>query len=245
MKLYPDPLSDHPSQKYALGHASHVDFGQRNITPPFGVRYSKCLYDLKISPDILVPPSRWVGFPWEISDPIIDVSLSTYKKSDYSPDELLALSLEHLQAYKTSTCIYTDGSKSEHGVGFAATIPSVKDKIMKIHRKASIFTAELYAISAAIFIILTMPNISDFVIISDSLSSLVALQCLHPKNVLVYNIRNHLHRLRNMGKKVSLLWVPGHVGIPGNENADKLANTAVKFPESSIVRRPVDDYILL
>ena len=63
--------------------------------------------------------------------------------------------------------IYTDGSKSIEGVGFAAVFPNTTSG-GRLTGEASIFTAELYAINAAVHEILkgTVDG-SRFTIFSD------------------------------------------------------------------------------
>ena len=124
--------------------------------------------------------------------------------------------------------IYTDGSKSGSGVGCSAVMPSGREKLVTLHKNASVFTAELYAILAAITLTFTLPDKKNFVIVTDSLSSLEAIQKLSPENQIVSRIRKHLHDLKKMGKEIKLIWVPGHIGIPGNERADRRANAAAK-----------------
>ncbi|GBM63078.1 hypothetical protein AVEN_68535-1 [Araneus ventricosus] len=57
-------------------------------------------------------------------------------------------------------------------------------------------------------------------IFTDSISSLKALQKLQPKNNLVEEVRQLLDAT------VSLHWVKTHIGIEGNETADKAAKSA-------------------
>ena len=56
----------------------------------------------------------------------------------------------------------------------------------------------------------------------------------HP---IARKIIHKLHDLKLIGKGVELCWVPIHVGIVGNERADKLASDAAKQQESLI---PID-----
>ena len=75
--------------------------------------------------------------------------------------------------YNNHFKLYTDGSKSIHGVGSACYSES-STKIASLARMASIFSAEIYAISLAITIIGQISE-RDFVVFSDSMSVLSTL----------------------------------------------------------------------
>jgi ribonuclease HI len=63
------------------------------------------------------------------------------------------------------------------------------------------------------------------VIITDSLSTLTAINgSNHTKNPKRIKLREMMDRNK---KQIRLLWVPGHMGIPGNEQADKEAKAAL------------------
>ena len=86
-----------------------------------------------------------------------------------------AIFLAHQERHST-VHIYTDGSKSTEGVGFAAVFPNTTSG-GRLTGEASIFTAELYAICAAVYEILKgTTDSSRFTIYSDSRSALLALR---------------------------------------------------------------------
>ena len=64
----------------------------------------------------------------------------------------------------------------------------------------------------------------QILIISDSAASVSAIQAQDPSHPATLEIHNTVHCLWNSGTKTSFLWIPSHVGIVGNEIADRLAS---------------------
>ncbi|GBN69869.1 putative RNA-directed DNA polymerase from transposon BS [Araneus ventricosus] len=104
-----------------------------------------------------------------------------------------------------------------------------------------VFTAEIAAV------LLALEQISDFldrkfIIYTDSLSVLESLKSFyihshhHP---LVLNVLHLLNKLASRDFNILLCWVPSHVGIVGNEEADKAAKLATAPTNSST---PLTDF---
>lgn len=109
--------------------------------------------------------------------------------------------------------IYTDGSKTKDGVGFGM----VDDGLGSSHRlpkQCSIFSAEAAALLAAVSTESERPTL----IITDSASALDALKSQIQKHPWIQAITNIVNQ------RTVFMWVPSHVGIPGNEEADRMAN---------------------
>nr|XP_053626378.1 uncharacterized protein LOC128684231 [Cherax quadricarinatus] len=151
-----------------------------------------------------------------------------------------SLFLDHFHSHSHAIAVYTDGSKSSDGVGFAAVF---LDSVVHGHllSSASIFTAELYAILAALIRIASMP-VSSFVVVSDSLSALQAIQKFDTPHPLVLHIQLWLHRIFTKHKDIVFCWVPGHVDVQGNEQADTAARSAVHDLPISYRGIPFTDY---
>ena len=65
-------------------------------------------------------------------------------------------------------------------------------------------------------------------------SSLIALGGSHVDRDTIYKYLKTYSTLTNSGKTVILCWIPGHVGIPGNERADRVAKAALSLPISPL-----------
>ena len=81
-------------------------------------------------------------------------------------------------------------------------------------------------------------------IFSDSLSAVQALGKLKTDHPLLIQIQELLHKINTDEKKIVFMWVPGHVGIRGNEAADRAAKEAFdKKPTADLM--PFSDLKLL
>ena len=162
--------------------------------------------------------------PWKLLKIHICPFLEVGKQTSTLNDTKMAF-LEHKE--KHNGChIYTDGSKRNGGVGYAAVLPS-QTLSGKLRPEASIFTAELYAIKAAVESIIEEANpLKEYIIFSDSQSALQALKPSAYSSPLAQEIKLMIYRASSNNTQVSLCWVPAHCNILGNESADKAAKTA-------------------
>ena len=86
-----------------------------------------------------------------------------------------------------------------------------------------------------------MPS-QKFVIYTDSRSAIEALQNYSSQNYLVQQIKYIFHKLKETGKNIELCWVPAHVGIRGNEEADRAAKAAIAMTKANI-KIPISDFL--
>jgi len=91
----------------------------------------------------------------------------------------------------------------------AALVHRNVTKTTRLPDKASIFRAELQAISLALSLI-RRSNEKNFIIFSDSLSSLEAISAFKLKIDIVHNIIKDYTNLTNTGKTIILCWIPSH-----------------------------------
>ena len=136
------------------------------------------------------------------------------------------------EQYSDYTRIFTDGSKRKEGVG-AAVVWSGGRRIATLPNEASIFSAEAHAIGMAVRLAESLEG-PRFVIVTDSCSVLRLLMNVRNNHPVCRHVLHNISALRGNNKNVKLLWIPSHVGISGNEEADRLAVAATSKTEEYI-----------
>ena len=137
--------------------------------------------------------------------------------------------------------IYTDGAV-EGGVGRGGAGVLVLEGQEESHRwsapagaACSSYAAELTAMCEAVeWIGRREDEWTTAAIITDSRSLLDALQGSGGESTL-RRLRERLWRLNEGGQRVTLVWVPGHCGLPGNEEADQLAGLGCDLEQGGVV----------
>lgn len=146
-------------------------------------------------------------------------------------------SIAHInKKYSDFQKIYTDGSKSGVSTGFGIYS---KDLNLNIKAKMSKITSIFQAEATAILNTLEKVDATEakVVILTDSLSTVKATGSTKQKDTTILQIKN----LLNKNKNVIICWIPSHVGIQGNEIADRLANEAHSNPDYSIENNNLKD----
>ena len=145
--------------------------------------------------------------------------LSPGNKSESNP-HILKEDFRKLQShYKNYQQIYTDGSKEDSKVGYAV-LSDNHSNMQRIPDDSSIFTAEAKAVDLALDFISTCYANNKFIIFSDSLSVLKAMNHTSSKNPQIQKLLEKCHALL-ANKEIVLCWIPSHIGIKGNEIVDK------------------------
>ncbi|KAJ8941600.1 hypothetical protein NQ318_012946 [Aromia moschata] len=119
---------------------------------------------------------------------------------------------------------FTDGSKIGDKAGAGVYGKTTRTKLsFALGSYASVFQAEIYAILACgMEILKTAPKRRTIQICTDSQAALMAIESSKVKSRLVLDCKKILNDLASCNR-VILTWVPGHSGVPGNEEADRLA----------------------
>jgi ribonuclease HI len=126
-------------------------------------------------------------------------------------------------------CLYTDGSKTVDGVGAGIYCERPGTEIqVSLGSLTTIFQAEVYAIELCAVMLLERQTASKTIrIFSDSQAALKALDSGLCVSRTVWSCRE---RLNDLGARnsVTLVWIPGHTGLEGNERADALAKAGAE-----------------
>ena len=233
LKVNPDPT--------LINSISDVD---ENLFPPGGkkpipfyIRAKRSSEDLNINYDTLMTENPFETPPWR-NDVRCCRELWKMTKKDNLSADLRARAIEHIeQKHDEETNIYTDGSKSEAGTGFAMVH---RDNTIthKIDSRATIFTAEMYAILTAVQSLNQM-NGNEWTIMSDSRSAIQAIMRGNNGHPIASAISREV---KNSNKFVKLCWIPSHVGVAGNERADLAAKRALELPTISNFNVPAEDF---
>lgn len=162
--------------------------------------------------------------PWELIAPSINNTLIKLDKKSTPPSLIKASFYGIIQDLSPDNIIYTDGSKFSQAAGCAVLHNNMSYKY-RLLPTTSILSAELFAIKESLRIISNLPP-SKWMICSDSLNALQCLNELSPKHPLAVKSLDLHHSSISKGSTVDLVWIPSHVGIRGNEDADKIAKTA-------------------
>ena len=120
--------------------------------------------------------------------------------------------------------VFTDGSKMDEGTGAGIYCEEMGLKVsIPLGTSATVFQSETLAISKCCCILMERQvKEKKIVIYSDSESTIKALSSCKLSAKTVLEGRENLETLSE-SNTVSLVWVPGHSNILGNEKADELA----------------------
>lgn len=150
---------------------------------------------------------------------------------DTLPIETVQIAKNNETYSKIPIHLFTDGSKNEFGVGAAYCVKEndsfkVKKKFV-LESSCTVFQSELLAIEKALDFIIESPKM-EFIVWTDSLSSLQAIIKPHNTNMQIHSIKIKIMKIYSQAKKVILRYIKAHNGNEGNELADDLAKAATR-----------------
>ena len=239
LRCLPNSLSGECSRSTHLQQTFDI---HPSLPRPFGIRATALVADLHLPTTSVAHIKTPKCPPWTAA-PVSVCQFLGGNKADFLPNALCALFLAHTQVHEGSIHIYTDGSKSEEGVGYSVAFPEfTRSGTLPI--TSSIFTAELKALRLALEEIYVFNNdFNTFTIFTDSLSSQQALSDFNNNHPIVQDIFEWLVLLGHRGRRITFCWVPAHVGIPGNERADADTKVAASRGLAAACRLPYRDFL--
>ena len=199
------------------------------VIPPLSHRIQPHLEAAQLDMERIELSELPVTPPWQLVTP--EVRLDLTKLSKDGTNELVFQQYfgDFIEAFPDYEKIYTDGSKSEDSVGAASVTGKDFNKVFKARLPScsSIFSAELKALQLALKMVYQSKR-KKFLILSDSLSSLMAIQERKLDHPYLVDFFEQYNELLKEDKQIILAWVPSHVNIKGNEAADKAAKEALE-----------------
>ena len=181
---------------------------------------------------------------WLSEENEVSFKLSIYDKHSTSPEFFKFKFLsEVLPDYQDYLHIYTDGSKREHlaAYGVHCRYGNLSNRLTD---DSSIFTAEVEAMKSALRYIRISPRLNKkFVIFCDSKSVLQSIHGQESKNPIINDILDNIQKLKEQNFILKFCWIPSHVGILGNEAADRSAKSALQNNVQTNSKIPYTDLI--
>ena len=229
-----------PNYKYVKQPTDRAPNRPR-LPKPLEVRLANSASEVGLLPPAVaeVSPSKFP--PWVRTG--LSICPVRDNKKISSDAQLKASFLDHSDEHVDSFSIYTDGSKTSAGVGCSVVSHDTVIK-KKLPVSSSVFTAELMAVLSALrYIFFSSFSGKSFTIFTDSMSVLWSLRKLFSCHHLVQEIQDWYYLLVNRRRfNVQFCWVPSHVGIVGNEQADVAAKAATRLNHISSLGVPVSDF---
>ena len=195
---------------------------------PIGARIRKYAIMLDTSIPLNLRPAPNHDPPWLMVKPRT-IDLPILSKKDSTHAEIQAAFNETYHDYSDFMFFYTDGSKDDVSTACAFVFGEAyfSDRLPE---NTSVFNAELFAILRAIQFIRSR-RVPKAVICSDSKSALQSLQRNGNFRTIQQLIRQLLHCADVNHQEIRFMWTPSHVGICGNEKADRRAKQALRREE--------------
>jgi ribonuclease HI len=148
--------------------------------------------------------------------------------------------------------IYTDGSKTEKGMGSGIAIhgygKNIRTLQFKVNKKCTNNQREKQAILKALESIDNTQMVDKkTTIYTDSQTTLAMLQNSKFHTNIIEDIRRQWYEMKKAGWKIALRWIKAHAGTRSNELADTLAKKATtngtitesytRIPKSAVLRQ--------
>lgn len=232
--------TEHPSYKTINDTTCSTLYHNRpSLREPFSLRVRRACDEMDVpllEHHLMAPAKPHPPWLWQT----IDCDVSFMQITKHAPETHILMHFRELQFRYSCQEFYTDASKSQAGVSYAALGANFNETNL-LHSETTIFTAEAYAILSAVNHIRTTA-IHKAIIFTDSLSVVKALRSFHTKkNPIISELYSALCTAYVSHQHITICWVPAHRGIYGNMLADETAGATVAAGNNSSIVVPAGD----
>ncbi|XP_078051512.1 uncharacterized protein LOC144477652 [Augochlora pura] len=206
---------------------------RKSRTPlPFYIRLDNYLKELNLEIHATTKRANHSIPPWSAPEIESNTTLLEHNQKKKNHVVLKTLFQELKNNLPTHTQIYTDGSSSPTGSGYAVVSGQTIQKT-KLHPKAPALFCEINAKKHA------MENISsqqdkNFAIFCDSLNAITAIKNRWSNDSIIQECQKAYKGATLRNNTITIIWIPSHVEIVGNETADKATKEAANSSSSNI-----------
>ena len=180
--------------------------------------------------------------PWQQQIANFNYTTLPGSKQNCDIEEMRTAAFRAINKVETegSYVLYTDGTVDPETETSGSAVTSANfSACWRTSNKASTMQTELVAIKQALTYTKDNEN-GPVVIHCDSKSAMQALQQTKIKENrnLITSIHVLIKHHHNQDRHITFNWIPSHIGIPGNEEADRLAKQTNRMERIQIVLQP-------
>lgn len=212
---------------------SFIQYPNRHIRTHLEISLTQKLKLISLVPITTTTP------PWAFPQPNIRLDLTNVSK--LSKTIIRQHITKLLNEFPNYTLCLTDGSKYNQKTAYAYSI-NEQITARRIQNSASIYSAELIAILACLSQIAQLEPHKNYLLLTDSLSSLQSLTNPFSTNPVIQRIYLQLLTIKSINSNLTFIWIPGHINYPPHDAVDEAAKKATSSPKiTDLTPTPPED----
>ncbi|GBO16986.1 putative RNA-directed DNA polymerase from transposon X-element [Araneus ventricosus] len=212
-----------------------------SFIPSFGHRMRPLLENFNLK-NIDILPKHDEPPPWRSRNVLTVDDFHKLPKSTTAPSVYIQEFYYHRQKFERYGTVFTDGSKFGDHVGSAVVFNHIVIS-RTLNKHSSVFTSEIFAIYTALRAIRLVSQ-KKWIIYTDSQSFIEAiLNASRQSHPLVLSTVKLYFKLQDRNFDILFCWIPGHVGISGNDETDAAAKAASSNVETFVTFQDIDQVL--